>query len=353
VRLIGQIQVTMTPAEAVRREPGFWDKLKRGLGGQIDLETGEVRVALEATALVDSIKRAFARVGIDNAVSLVVDDTVIFQDSEGRPGDLPDLILALSEHASVFGRGFREMKLAAEHEEAGLHLLAEVRAVTQHRRGEPSAYVSIGGRIGDLEPRPGESADAYRARVEPLAKDAGLLETARLQFQSFVGRLEAALRAALPEATVEEKRADAVVVRPTTQPVEPAQDPRSPVYDPYAIYYPSPVETMLDLMMISSFMTMMAPPPAIMVVHPSGAPIGGADMIASHPEAVEASAIDPGDAHAGHDAGDGPDADPGVDDRAQDMVADDADLGDGDGGALDDDGGFGDDGGGFDGGDDY
>ncbi|HMF40646.1 MAG TPA: hypothetical protein VKQ32_08125, partial [Polyangia bacterium] len=131
MRLIGQIQITMTAAEVVRREPGFWDKLKRGLGGKVDLDTGEVRVALEATALVDSIKRAFARVGIDNAVSLVIDDTVIFQDSEGRPGDLPDLILALSEHASVFGRGFGEMKLAAEHEEAGLHILAEVRALTQ------------------------------------------------------------------------------------------------------------------------------------------------------------------------------------------------------------------------------
>ena len=44
-----------------------------------------------------------------------------------------------------------------------------------------------------------------------------------MQFQSFVGRLEAALHAALPEATVEEKRADAVVVRPTTQPTAPGR----------------------------------------------------------------------------------------------------------------------------------
>ena len=203
----------------------------------------------------------------------------------------------------MFGRGFREMKLAAEHEEANLHLLCEVRAVTQHRRGEPSAYVSVGGRLRDLEPRTGETAEAYRARVEPLAKDGGLLETARMQFQSFVGRLEAALHAALPEATVEEKRADAVVVRPTTQPTAPAEDPRSVVYDPYALYYPSPMSTVLDVMLISSFMHMMAPPPMIMVVHPSGVPIGGADTIASHPEAVEASAVDPGDVGSAADSG--------------------------------------------------
>src|SRR5947207_14556172 len=110
MRLIGQIQITMATSEAVHREPGFWDKLKRGLGEKVDLDTGEVRVALEATALVDSVKRAFARVGIDNAVSLVIDDTVIVQDSDERAGDLHDQELAVSEHASLFGRDFREIK---------------------------------------------------------------------------------------------------------------------------------------------------------------------------------------------------------------------------------------------------
>src|SRR4029079_11711848 len=229
----------------------------------------------------------------------------------------------------VLGGGVGEMRLAVEKEEANLHLLCEVRALTQHRRGEPSAFVSVGGRIRDLEPRTGEDADAYRARVEPMAKDAGLLETARMQFQSFVGRLEAALHAALPEATVEEKRADAVVVRPTTQPTAPAQDPRSPVYDPDAIYYPSPMSTVLDIMLISSFMNMMMPPPAIMVVHPSGVPIGGADTIASAPEGVEASAVDPGDAQGGHEGdlggGDG-DGDYGAADGSQDALADNSDF---------------------------
>ncbi len=337
MRLIGQIQITMATAETVHREPGFWDKIKRGMGGKVDLDTGEVRVALEASALVDQVKRALVRLGIDNAVSLVVDDTIIFQDIDGRPGDLPDLILALSEHASVFGRGFREMKLAVEHDEANLHLLIEVRALTQHKRGEPSAYVSVGGRIRDLEPRKGEEAEAYRARVTPLSQDSGLLATARMQFQSFVGRMEAALRAALPEAVVEEKHADALVVRPTTQPTQQPQDPRSPMYDPYAVYYPvSPFGMMLDVMLISSFMHMMMPPP-IMVVHPSGAPIGTADTIKDHPEAVEASAKDPGDSSHDSDADHG---DSGGDDG--DMMAD---------ASHDNDGGDFDSGGGFDGGD--
>jgi hypothetical protein len=40
---------------------------------------------------------------------------------------------------------------------------------------------------------------------------------------------------------------------------------------------------------------MMMPPPGIMVVHPSGAPIGSADTIASHEGDLSPDAPDPGD----------------------------------------------------------
>ncbi|MCK6586629.1 MAG: hypothetical protein L6Q76_03485, partial [Polyangiaceae bacterium] len=161
MRLVGQIHVTQK-GETIRRDPSFWEKIKQKLGGTINLETDRVKVALEASALVDAIKRALLRLGFDNAVSLVIDDTVVFQDMDGRAGDLPDLMLAMSEHASLFGSGFRELKLALEHEEAGLHLLVETRAFTEHRASEPSAYVSVGGRVTELEPKRGESGDEYR-----------------------------------------------------------------------------------------------------------------------------------------------------------------------------------------------
>ena len=92
----------------------------------------------------------------------------------------------------------------------------------------------------------------------------------------------------------------------------------------------------------AAFMHMVMPPPSIMVVHPSGAPIGTADTIKDHPEAVEASAHDPGDTgpssheEAGDLDGDGD----------QDMLADN-DHGNNDD-VVDD---FDDAGGGFDGGD--
>jgi hypothetical protein len=336
MRLVGQVYVTLK-GEVIHREPSFWEKIKQRLGGSVDLETDRVRVALEASALVDVIKRALVRMGFDNAVSLVIDDTVVFQDTDGRAGDLPDLMLAMSEHASLFGSGFRELKLALEHEEAALHLLVETRAFSEHRTGEPSAYVSVGGRIQELEPKQGESAEAYRQRVTPLATDSARLEGARLQFESFMARLESALRAAMPEAVVVQTRAEALVVRPSDRPERQAEpSPASPAYDPYSVYYPSPMGMMLDMMLISSFMHMMHPP-MIHVIHPSGAPIGSAQDVAQNPDLVAADAADPGDGDAAN-AGDADDAG-GADDGDADGGGDDWDFG-GDDGGGDDFGGF-------------
>jgi hypothetical protein len=297
MRLVGQVHVTF-PGEVVYRDPSLWEKIKQRLGGSPDLASDRVRVAVEASAIVDTIKRALVRLGFDNAVSLVVDDTVIFHDSDGKAGDLPDLMLAISEHTSLFGTGFRELRLALEHEEAGLHLLVETRVFTEHPASEPSAYVSVGGRIQELEPKLGESAEDYRQRVTPIASDGARLEIARLQFETFVGRLENALRVAIPEAKIEQKRAEALVVTPTSKQPEREQErallPSNPAYDPYTRYYPSPMGMMLDMMLISSFMHMMHMP-GIHVVHPSGAPIGSAADVANDPDLATADASDMGE----------------------------------------------------------
>jgi len=321
MRLVGQVHVRF-PGEVVYREPKFWEKLKQRLGGSPNLAMDRVRVAVEASALVDTIKRALVRLGFDNALSLVVDDTVIFQDTESKTGDLPDLMLAISEHTSLFGSSFRELRLALEHEEAGLHLLVETRAFTEHATEDPSAYVSVGGRIQELEPKRDESAEEYRKRVMPIASDGARLECARLQFEEFMGRLENALRIAMPEAKIEQKHAEAQVLNPSAKQPEREQEkelpPSNPAYDPYTRYYPSPMGMMLDVMLISSFMHMMRVP-AIHVMHPSGASIGSAADVAQNPDMAMANASD---------------------------ISDTSDVGD-----LDQGGDFGNDGDDFDGGD--
>ena len=347
MRLVAQVYVTV-PSNVVTRNPSLVEKIKRSMGGRVNLETDEVENQLEATAIVDASRRALARLGVGNALSLVIDDTVIFQDTDGKADDLPDLVIALSEHASVFGRGFKELRFAAEHEEAGLHLVIETRARTRHKREEPAAVVSVGGRIKALEPLKGETAEAYQARVEPLTKDTVRFETAKMAFESFGARLRDALRAVMPEATIDEKEPEARLVKaPERGVTAPENAPTQPMhrgYDPFALYYPSPMGVMLDAMLFASFMHMMMPPP-IMVVSPMGAPLGSVSEIQSKPELASDESIADHD-HQGH-GHDHDHGDSGGDDHGgMEVDHHDADTG----GGWDDGGGGWDDGGGFDGG---
>jgi hypothetical protein len=344
MRLVAQLYATV-PSNVVRRDPTFLEKMKRGLGGRVDLETGEVENQLEATAIVDAVRRALGRLGVGNALSLVIDDTVIFQDTDGKADDLPDLVSALADHASLFGKDFRELRFAAEHEEAGLHLVIEARARTRHHRDEPAAVISVGGRLRALEPRSGESAEAYKARVEPLTKDPAPFETARMAFDSFVARLKAAFSAVMPEATLAEREPEARLVkapeRGVAAPERGPLQPTHPGYDPFLVYYPSPMATVLDAMLFASFMNMMMPPP-VLIVSPMGAPLGNVSDIQAQPDLASDANVEAAD----HDQGGGHDV--GDSDQGGDQ-----DVGD-DGGGLevsDDGGGWDDGGGGWDGGD--
>ncbi|MDZ4694662.1 MAG: hypothetical protein SGI86_05895 [Deltaproteobacteria bacterium] len=340
MRMTGQLAIFID-GQQLLRDPTFWERVKKGLGARIDLDSGKVQNSLEASLVIDVFRRAIAKLGVSNALALVIDETVIFQDSDGKADDLPDLVLAFSEHASVFGKGFEELKLAAEHREAGLHLVIEARARTVHKKTEPAAIVTVSARIAELEPKAGESAESYRTRVEPLTADRALFETARLQFDNFAHRLESTLKAYMPEARVEAREVGAKLVKANAgggKETAIANNPSHPAYDPYLSYYASPMGSMLDVMLISSFMHM-AMPPTVMVMHPSGASLGSMDEVAQNPELVADDVVDPG-VQDDVDSVSGGDTDSGFDDPASDGF---------DSGGDDQGGDF--DSGGFDGGD--
>ena len=331
MRLLGTVHVSIA-GSLVEREPTRWEKLKRSLGASLDLSTNQMKVELEATAVIDGVKRAISRLGVNNAITLVIDETVIFQDTQGNADDLGDLTVAMAEHASVFGRGFKELRFAAEHVEGNLHLVIETRARTIHKAEEPAAIISVGGRLKALEPRPGESPDDYRARIEPLTKDTVAFETARLQFQTFVTRLEEALSTTMPQARVEEVKAEARLVkaspRDLTKRPDTVRDPAHPAYDPFLMYYPSPMGTLLDVMLISSFMHALHPP-HMFITNPAGHSLGSVQDVKDEPERLA-------DDHE-PDRGGSDEADSGDEGGYQESADEGGDDG---GGGFDDGGGF-------------
>ena len=273
MKLHGVIELTVA-GERVLREPNLWDKVTRAFGGAPDLRTDTVRASLEATAIVEAVRGALGRLGATNAISLVIDDQVLFQDREGRPDDFRDLFLAFHDNAPVFGGSFRLLRLAAEHQEVGLHLVIETIARSEHPVQEPAARVVIAGRVRDFEPRPGEDGESYRVRIEPLAADPARLTASKRQFESFVARLGDALRASMPEAEVKVLEANALVERPSQRPAKPAA-PTSRNYDPYDFHYGSPMGSILTMVMWSSLLSMGHHHPDVVVVDPDQDSGGG------------------------------------------------------------------------------
>lgn len=307
-------------ATDILRAPRFLDKLRRAFGGTPDLRTGEMRSAIEAAALIEAVRDALRKIGATNAISLVIDGTVLFHDREGQPDDLGDLFLAFVENESVFGQGFEELRLAVEHREAGLHLVVEVQARPVHAPTAPAIRIVVSGRIDALTPKPGDDAEAFRKRAEPVAGDPQALEVHRMQFEAFVDRLRDAVAAAMPTAKVEVETAEARVVRPASdQRPEQAQPPDAAGYDPYVAYYPSPLGFLPEALLWSTLFSMAMPPHYVVVDHdnhPQGfADEPGIDTASTHPAAdSDTSWWDSDDQTADTSDGDGWEGDAGGDD---------------------------------------
>ncbi|MEJ7600838.1 MAG: hypothetical protein WKG01_23235 [Kofleriaceae bacterium] len=342
MKLYGSIAIHVQ-GEDIMRNPGFLERLKRAFGGKPDLRSGRMRAAIEATAIVESVRDALRRLGATNAVSLVIDDAVLFHDRENKTDDLGDLFLAFHDNSSVFGQGFRELRLAVEHHEAGLHHVIEVQARSEHPRDAPAVRVIISGRVEALNPKHGEDADAYRKRAEPVATDPKALELFRVQFSAFVDRVRDALAAAMPSAArVEVEVAEPRIVRPAKdddKAAAPATRPDQRGYDPYDAYYPSPLGMVGEMFMWSAMFSMMMPPHFTVVDHHHNVQGHTDDPgIQDGPTTAEAS-----------DASGGDESWWGSDDAATDTATDAGDTSDGGGswwGGDDAGGDFGGDGGG-------
>lgn len=272
MKLYGTITVKVAGNEILKR-PGLVARIRKALGGEPDLGTGRMRASVEAAAVVDAVREALTELGATNAVSLVVDDLVVFQDRDRRPDDLGDLFLAFHDVGSAIGE-FGLLRLAVEHVEAGLHLVLEVQAQPEHDKDASAIRVVISGRIQAFEPRAGEDAEAYRARVEPLARDPRLVELAQLSFDSFVVRARDAIARAMPEAVTEVVASEARVVVPDQRRARQREArPTDQNYDPHDAYYPSPMLGMMSMAMLGSFMMM----PGVHPVDASNTPMEASD----------------------------------------------------------------------------
>ncbi len=293
--------------ETIRREPGFWDKFKKAFGGNPNLDTDRVQTLLTTAHLLSGTKKALERIGITNAVALVIDGQVLFEDRTGKADDVGDLFLAFYENEALYGRDFKELSLTVEHREGGLHVLVEITARGEHVRDESTAVVTISGRITEFEPRQGEDAEAFRKRVEPHLASPAFTEAHRLQYETFVERVRDGIMAALADVKVSPVESQTRVQKPDKGGRTPAQQrpprPGEPGYDPYDRYYPSPMHDIATMMFWSSMMSW-AWSPSYIVINSAGTPVGTTDQLAEEGGAESLEEADTGDSGAEADSGD-------------------------------------------------
>jgi uncharacterized membrane protein YgcG len=262
-------------------------------GARLDLRSNQEELTISALSLVAGMVEGFAAAGIKDVISFVVDKRVVYLDTREVTDDL-ELILAAAEQKRILERPFKEMHLVLSHKEAGLHALIDVRIRNRVLLGEEEMHLDLSARLEELQIQAGESADAYRARIEAFMKDQGRTEGYRASLDELTRRIADKLsltlvgaRARVEPAVVQIIRPGAPqlgrfrklafgggVERPHYRPVPTYQ--RSGAYaDPFFYYYYDPYYDFMSWVMLDSMLHQHYwHSPTIQVVDTSGALVG-------------------------------------------------------------------------------
>jgi hypothetical protein len=268
MRLTAQARIYL-PGDEVFRDPGFFDKISHFLGNDVDLRTGELALTSDALILTEKIRKALAGAGIDNAVSLVVDDDVVFSDTEGVPNDADLLLNAMRDAAARFSRGFEVLRAIFEHTADGIDSLVEVTIGRVHNKEDPSATFAFGSRVLALRPLQDEAVEVSRERIGKLLADKSVLLAARTALSDLVGKVERSCVQAFPRGSVETDPAEISMRKPSLEQVRAlewsilANDGSRPsvfvaplrpavgvYYDPWAVHYDDPIDTWATLQVL-------------------------------------------------------------------------------------------------------
>lgn len=217
--LLGSTIGLWAPAERVRKATTFWDRVKKVIGPKtVETPDTEVQTVLHAAALVGGSAQALESIGVDNAIALVVDGKVVYEDRTGRPDDLEALLAAMDALAP---KKLTTLELVVEHHDTGLHYVISLAARGVHQADDTTAEVTIAGRVVDLCPRPNEPELDYHERVARLIPSAAQAEAHVATFLRFVERLKRALGESLPDVRIGAPSTDVRVRQPgSTTPID-------------------------------------------------------------------------------------------------------------------------------------
>src|SRR5215470_13097682 len=102
-----QARITVDlPSVETHRRAGLFEWVRSVFGATIDLRSGREALTIGAFSLVEGMVAAFAKAGITNVISFLVDKRVVYLDANDVADDL-GLIVDASQAAGVFDRSFK------------------------------------------------------------------------------------------------------------------------------------------------------------------------------------------------------------------------------------------------------
>jgi hypothetical protein len=284
------------PSAETERRKGPIEWVRALFGAQIDLRSGREELTVGALWLVEGLVEAFAAMGVDDVISFIVDEEVVYLDAEDVPGDLP-MILRAAERSGVLDRKFHEMHLVLAHRSEALHTIIDCQVKNGVLLGEAEMTIALSGRIRELQIRRGETARRYAERVQAFAAGGETFEPTRRELDALTERIANELTSVLRGAKVTREAAAVQLVRPDARQVGRfgrlgfGGEVRTPTYraiptarrdgaydDPFYYYHHDPYYDFTSYLLVDSMIHHGAwRSPHVRVVDPAGAALFAGD----------------------------------------------------------------------------
>jgi len=289
------------PSAETQRSMGPVEWVRSLFGAQIDLRSGKEELTVCAFSLVEGLIAGFARAGVADVLSFLVDRQVVYLDSNDVPDDLP-LIAQAAQAAGVLDRRFRELHLVLAHKDDSVHTILDTRITNRVVLGEAEMQVELSGRLVELQIRPGETAEQYAERIKRFAADPDSYEPGRQRLELLAQRVAAALATALIGAKVSATPASVQIIRPDALQLHRfrglgfGDEVQSPQYrpvpsmqragayaDPFYYYYYDPYYDFMSYVLVDSMLHQAAwHSPHVHVVDPAGTQLFTGNQALAH-----------------------------------------------------------------------
>lgn len=168
--------------------------------------------------LLEGVARAFADANIDNAISLKVDESIVYLDANDEPHDL-ELMLNAANDSQMLEREFNTMHLVFSQEDEGLRSIFDAKIDSDVLATGGQLTLTISARIQEMQIKRGESAKEYADRLRAWASEQTQLDQYKTALERKTQALSTLLGETFPGSKVSHEPVTIKLHQPTAEQV--------------------------------------------------------------------------------------------------------------------------------------